>query len=272
VNKIWQALAHEAGLAAEHIGIGATAIGKANYAEHAYYAQAFFALTTGFERASKLALVIDYALENRGDFPPNRVLRRYGHDLSSLLDKVNEIAKDRQLFTQLPSTDIHKGIIKVLSYFANNITRYYNIDYVTENPKTKGEDDPVKSWFELVIIPILGKHQTQRQRHKIQRNAQLVDELIGSHAIVVYHVENGAKLDTVYEASCQTGIIDLAKPYTRMYVLQIARFIGNVLSELGYAAYGVGLDTIPHLSEFFAIFNNEDKYFLKRKTWSIYRT
>jgi hypothetical protein len=53
MNKIWQAIAHEASLAAEHIGIGATAIGKANYAD-AYYAQAFFALTTGFERASKL--------------------------------------------------------------------------------------------------------------------------------------------------------------------------------------------------------------------------
>ena len=215
MNKIWQAIAHEASLAAEHIGIGATAIGKANYAEPAYYAQAFFALTTGFERASKLALVIDYALENRGDFPANRVLRGYGHDLSALLNKVNEIAKGRKLDTQLPRTDIHKGMIKVLSYFATNITGYYNLDYVTENPRTKGEDDPVKSWFELVIIPIFKKHHTQRQRHKTQRNAQLVDELIGGHAIVIHHAESGAELNTVYEASCQTGIIDLAKPYTK---------------------------------------------------------
>jgi hypothetical protein len=271
VNKIWQAIAHEAGLAAEHIGIGATALGKASYAEPAYYAQAFFALTTGFERASKLVLVIDYALENRGDFPPNRVLRGYGHDLSALLNKVNEIAEGRKLDTQLPSTDIHKGIMKVLSYFVNNVTRYYNLDYVTQNQRAKGKEDPVKSWFELVTIPILTKHQTQRQKNKIQRNSQLVDELIGSHAMVIHHAESGAELNTVYEASYQTGIVDFAKPYTRMYVLQIARFIGNVLSELGYAAYDARLDVIPHLSEFFAIFNNEDKYFLKRKTWSIYR-
>ena len=271
MDKIWQALAHEASLAAEHIGIGATAIGKANYAEPAYYAQAFFALTTGFERASKLALVIDYVLENKGDFPANRVLRGYGHDLSALLNKVNEIAEGRKLDTQLPCTDIHKGIIKVLSYFATNVTRYYNLNYVTENPRTKGEEDPVKSWFELVTIPILKKYQTQRQRNKINSNAQLINELIGDHTIVMHHAESGAELNTLYEASLQTGIIDFAKPYTRMYVLQIARFIGNVLSELGYAAYGARLDIIPHLSEFYAIFNNEDKYFLKRKTWSIYR-
>lgn len=41
MNAIWQALAREAGLAAEHLGIGVTAIGKASYAQHARYAQAW---------------------------------------------------------------------------------------------------------------------------------------------------------------------------------------------------------------------------------------
>jgi len=51
------------------MGISATAIGKANYARLAYYAQAFFALTIGFERAGKLALVVDYAIQNGGTSP-----------------------------------------------------------------------------------------------------------------------------------------------------------------------------------------------------------
>jgi hypothetical protein len=38
---------------------GATTIGKANYAQEAYYGQALFSLTTGIERSAKLAFVID---------------------------------------------------------------------------------------------------------------------------------------------------------------------------------------------------------------------
>jgi hypothetical protein len=83
--------------------------------------------------------------------------------------------------------------------------------------------------------------------------------------------ESGDVLNTVYEASMQTAATEFAKPYARMYVLQIARFLGRLLSELGYAAYISQLDTVPYLSEFFAIFNNSDSYFKKRNTWSTYR-
>ena len=83
--------------------------------------------------------------------------------------------------------------------------------------------------------------------------------------------ETGEALDSVFDASLQTGRTEFAKPYIRMYVLQLIRFVGCLLGELGYAAHSTHLDTIPHLSEFFAIFNNDDKYFLTRKNWSIYQ-
>ncbi len=271
MDKTWQALAREAALAAEHLAIGATTLGKANYAENAYYGQAFFALTTGFERAAKLALVIDHALLNNGQFPTNNVLRGYGHNLSALLTKVDEIAERRQLRRRLPNSEIHNSIIKVLTDFANNVTRYYNLDFVTGTQSTEKQIDPISAWFDQVAVPILRKHQTKHQKDKIQRNAQLIEGLIGNHTMVIHHTERGDELNTVYDASFQTGITEAAKPYVRMYVMQIIRFIGNVLSELGYAAYGTGLDTIPHLSDFFAIFNNDDQYFKSRKTWSIYR-
>lgn len=271
MNKIWQALAREAALAAEHLAIGATIIGKANYAETAYYGQAFFALATGFERAAKLSLVIDHALKNNGQFPTSKVLRDYGHNLSALLTKVDEIAAQRQLRRRLPNSEIHNSIIKLLTDFANNVTRYYNLDLVTGNPITEKQIDPVSAWFDQVVVPILRKHQTKRQKNKIQQNARLIDELIGCHAMVMHHSESGDELNTVYDASFQTGITEAAKPYVRMYVMQIVRFMGHVLSELGYAAYGTDMDTIPHLSEFFAIFNNNDQYFKSRRTWSIYR-
>lgn len=274
MNETWQALSREAGLAAEHLAIGATALGKANYAQPAYYGQAFFALTVGLERATKLALVVDHALEHSGTFPQQRVLRDYGHKLDELLEQADEIAKRRGLTAaeeRLPRTLIHEGIIKVLSDFASNVTRYYNLDLVTGDPRAAKHDDPIRAWFDLVITPILTAHYSQRHHDEHQHNARQVSELLSGHASVLYHSECGDTLDSVFEASMQTDIIEFARPYARMYVMQIARFLALLLSELGYAAYGSHIDTVPHLSDFFGIFNNSDNYFRSKETWSIYR-
>src|ERR671915_413029 len=129
MNETHLAPAREAGIAGEHLAIGATALGKVNYAQPAYYGQAFFALSIGLERAAKLALVVDHALEHGGTFPHHKVLRDYGHKLNELLEQIDEIAKCRghtAAEERLPRTVIHEGIVKVLSDFASNITRYYN--------------------------------------------------------------------------------------------------------------------------------------------------
>ena len=53
MTKLWYALQRESSLAAEHLASGVTALGKANYAQEYYLAQAFFALTIGLERCAK---------------------------------------------------------------------------------------------------------------------------------------------------------------------------------------------------------------------------
>jgi len=96
--------------------------------------------------------------------------------------------------------------------------------------------------------------------------------MLGSNAKVLYHSETGELLDSVYKASTQTAITDYAKPYVRMYVMQIARFFSSLFSELMNAAHRCQLEVIPEVSEFFAIFRNRDEYFRQRKSWSIYQT
>jgi hypothetical protein len=272
MNPTWNAIAREAALAAEHLGSGATILGKANYAHHAHYGQAFFSLSTGFERAAKLAFVVDHALINAGTFPSNEEVRDYGHNLARLLDQADAIAERRKLSAdvRLPRTEIHAGIITVLTDFASNITRYYNLDLITGNPRIAQRDDPTKAWFQMVVTPVLKKHYGARQQERHRKNAQIIAEIMQPIAMVRHVAETGEPLETVFAASLQTGVTEFAKPYVRMYVMQLIRFIGRLLGELGYAAYSTQLDTVPHLSEFFAIFNNDDEYFLKRKTWSIY--
>lgn len=274
MNATWQALAREAGLAAEHLAIGVTALGRANYAQHAYYGQAFFALTIGLERSSKLALVVDYALENKGKFPSNKELRAYGHNLRELLERADQIAARRGLSSpkyRMPQSIIHTSIVKVLSDFATNITRYYNLDFVTGQPNAARIIDPVASWFQSVTQPILDKHYKEHHRLKHEYNARLIHQILSPFSLIRFHDEKGEELNTPFDASKQTAITDFAKPYTRMYVMQIIRFLARLLSELGYASYGKRLGIIPQFSEFFGIFNNSDKYFKERKTWSIYR-
>src|SRR5918992_5335539 len=104
VDETWRALAHEAGLTAEHIAFGVTILGRANYAQSGYYAQAFFSLSIGIERSAKLAMLIDYELDNVGPFPSCRSLKQYGHDLTKLLSVMENISQKRSFSVACPAT------------------------------------------------------------------------------------------------------------------------------------------------------------------------
>lgn len=260
MNPIWQALAREAALAAEHIAIGVTALGRANYAQTAYYGQAFFGLTIGLERACKLVFVVNHAIDHDGRFPLNEALLKLGHQLDKLLDLADQIANQRGLLDpkeRLPRSPIHEGIIETLADFANNATRYYNLDLVTGDVQAQARGDPVKQWFDHVTTPILDRHYKAQYKKRHEGNARLIADRISGFTLVRHMAETGKPLDNVFDASRATGANTFAKPYERMYVLQICRFAANVLEHLGYLAQQNQIENIPYLSEFFAIFINK---------------
>ena len=172
---------------------------------------------------------------------------------------------------RLPRSEIHDAILDILTDFASNITRYYNINVVTGDADAQPQRDPIRTWFERVTLPILAVHYRPHHRRRDERNATILDRLISGHSMVLYHKESGEVLDTVYEASMQTAITKFARPHERLHVLQIIRFMGRLLSELGYVAQSHRLENIPYFGDFFRIYNNDDKYLKGRKTWSIYR-
>lgn len=272
-DPVWNALAREAAISAEHLATGATILGKANYAHHAHYGQAFFALSTGIERGAKLALAVDHALNNTGNFPTPQVLRNFGHNLRDLLIAVDELAERRGIpaSNRLPSSAIHQNIINVLNEFASNITRYYNLDFVMNNVHRNAQGDPIASWFSSVTMQIIDNHLTSNRRQQIEANARRVSGVMQPISHVSHTSESGVHLGTIYDASVQTGLVEFANPYARMYILQIARFYSHVMSCLTSAAYTEQMGSIPHLSEYFAMFNNDNAYLKNRKTWSIYR-
>jgi hypothetical protein len=271
LGPTFRALSREAALAADHIGLGVTALGRANYAHTSYYSQAFFALSVGFERSAKLALVVDHAIKHGGQFPSGHMLRRYGHNLRELLNAADEVAqtlpKGPSPSDSLPRTPIHEAIVDVLNDFASNVTRYYNLDVVTWGSNVRTADDPIRSWFERVVTPVLAKHWSASSRARVERNADAVGKVSG-YALVWHQSESGAQLDNMRDASFETGRGEAAAPYVRMYVLQIARFFAHLMMDLTHASGGVR--DIPHLSEFYTLYFNNDAYFRRRSSWSRY--
>ena len=276
MNDNCRALGREAALAAEHLAIGVTALGRANYAQEAYYGQAFFALTVGLERSAKLAFVVDYALDNAGKFPPSEELtpkKGFGHDIKRLLDRLDDIAERRGLSGtkhRLPRSEIHDAMIDILSDFARNGTRYYNLEFVTGTPSAASKVDPLRQWWDRVVTPILRIHYKTNIRRRHEANAEFIERAFQGHARVRHESETGHAINSVYEASRRTGATGFAAPYVRVYVMQIIRFLATLLSELGFVAQKQQLEDVPYLADYFAIFQNDDKYFKRKKTWSIY--
>lgn len=267
----WTALAREGTSAAEHILFGATALGRANYANSAHYTQGFFSLSIGFERAAKLALVVDHALRKGGAFPDNAILRSYGHRLDELLGSVRDIASRHGTGGEEPTGPIHSAIVATLAQFANNVTRYYNLDLVTEAPKAAGLEDPISRWYREVTVPVLETHYGDAQRARHEARAAFAEEAYGHLTLVRHTSETGDPIASAQEAIVHAEAGKVAKRWERMYVLRIGRFLGLTLIELSHAANRAQVVEVPDFGDMFGILNNKDRYFRDRATWSIYR-
>jgi hypothetical protein len=269
-GPLWQPLIREAALIAEHLAIGATAIGHANFERTADYAQAFFALSVGIERGCKLALSLDAAIGSGGQFLSSKDLRDYGHDLPRLLATVVDIAERRGLGGVLPQTDIHRGIITTLAGFATNVTRYYNLEALASDAREIPAEDPIAQWHSHVTRPVLRVHYSERQRERDRRRTQPVAVQDEIYFFVDFRSEGGEPIRSVADLRRSAAEARIARRWERMYVLQLARFLGQAIGTLGSVAQADGLE-IPFLYEFFEIFQADDQYFRDRTTWSIHR-
>ena len=153
----WGALRREAMLVQQLIGSGATALGRANYADKGEYYNAFFGLSTGIERLTKLILVADHAICSGGKFPSHSNIKNYGHKLHALTKNVQGISSKHQLDLNYvrPTDDISSAIIDCLDAFADaNRGRYANFQSLGD-PSLGEEFEPIRKYWVKVAEPIL---------------------------------------------------------------------------------------------------------------------
>ena len=277
----WQSLSREAQFAAESLAIGATALGNANYARTAHYAQMLFSLSIGLERATKLAICLEHVARH-GSYPDHNHIRKYGHNVQKLLaevDRISSVMLKTRANSRLPNTEITANIIRVLSDFGTNLTRYHNIDTLTGRADAHSYD-PIAAWHRDVSRVVLRTHLTERQEAKIEKNAHAVSTLLKGIASVEYSREDRTPITDAYTASRLTGLQEFEIPYTRMYVLQICRFVATAIvgiSDIARRKYlvppSIGndeTDGVPYMLETFKIYLCDDKIFRSRKKWSTY--
>ncbi|WP_099063755.1 hypothetical protein [Serratia sp. BW106] len=269
----WRALGREASLVRHLIGSGATAIGRANYADKlGEYYTAFFGLSVGLERLSKLILVTHYAIENRGRMPNEQVVRKFGHKLIDLTNEVENISEKMQLSLRYsrPTQEIPQKILECLDSFADaRRGRYANFSSL-DNPNLTG-DEPINKWWGEVAGCILEKHYYGKAaQRRVEGSAELIDTMISSFTMVIHTNESGDTMQDVKSASIRTGQNVIVQKWGRYHSLAIARWLATVLSELSLiACYQHDIDAFLGLNEYFYSYTVDDSFLKTRKVWPL---
>lgn len=113
-------------------------------------------------------------------------------------------------------------------------------------------------------------HLARRQLERIAVKAGHVDDLLDGIALVRHTSETGEAIRSPGEAAFLTGLREAARSSEQLYVLQIARLLGSTLDGLAFSAHEARIENIPYFSEFYGMFNNDDRYLRSRRTWSLY--
>ena len=281
-SDIGHLISREAEFAAEILGVGVTALNKADYTRTAHYAQMFFCLSIGLERAAKLTLCLEQLALN-GKLPNNNTIRQHGHELEILLREVERVGEtllpDVENYTRLPNSPITDNIVRILSDFGTNVTRYYNLDTISRSVR-RDAYDPVAAWYKDVTMLVLRNHVTERQLAKIEMIVHDMGVRMEEITLVNLLSEDLEPVTDVFTLLERIGLYKLSKPNERMYVLQICRFIATVIVGVTYVAQkqlnlassncGEKSTDLPFMREIFGLFLCDDSYFRRTKTWTIY--
>lgn len=269
----WHFVKQEAQLVRHLLGSGATALGRANYADKkGEYYTAFFGLSVGLERICKLILVIDHALSNQGQMPPQEVVRRFGHQIEKLMDSVAE-AVSRQSVTarfSRPKDSVSLKIIENLDAFADaRRGRYANFEALGDPNLTAHE--PISKWWNDVAEEILRqRYYGKNVQAQVEANAHMINALLGDQAFVLHTTETREQMTDLETASRRTGQTEIVQKWARYHTLTVIRWLASVYKALAWrAVYDYGYDAFFGSWEYFYTFTVDDSFLKTRKIWPL---
>lgn len=153
-------------------------------------------------------------------------------------------------------------MLRILSSFATNATRYYNLDII--QGIHKGIEDPLSDWYRNVVIPCWEQSVSPRIKRLEEERAIMASSLMEEFAMVRFTSEDGQSISTVKEGAYRTGIWKRTAPYVRLHALQWCRYLTENIIALDQSH-----QDLPVFSDMYRVFYNDDKMFLGRKTWEL---
>jgi hypothetical protein len=269
----WHSLGREASLVRHLVGSGATALGKANYADQmGEYYTAFFGLSVGLERLSKLILVADFAITNSGKMPEEEEIRKFGHKLIGLANAVEAITKKRNLNLRYnrPNVLISTRILECLDAFADaRRGRYANFASL-DDPNLSNEE-PIKKWWDEVAEAILEQYYYGKLPQKrVETNAEIIDSIMSPFTVVRHTDERGSPMQDVKSASIRTGQNKIVQKYSRYHALTAVRWLSGALAEIAQIAYHQhNIGGFFGMNEYFYSYTVDDSFLKTRKIWPL---
>ncbi len=247
-------LIKETSLASTSISQGLTALRKANFGQKGLYYQAFFLLTIGIERILKLTIIVKSLVEN-DEFPDNKELKKYSHNLKDLFVHVSSSLRPDENF--LIQNELFLPILEFLSNYASN-SRYYNLD--TLSGKTHFID-PLHQWHNIQKI-IRNKYC----KTTINETDKLIIESLEGNSIFMYRDEGDNPITDPTMYITEAKYSDEVQGFSVLLIYKIVDYLILLLTECASKKR-----MLPAYNEFFPLFQSEymtDLLIRRKKDWN----
>lgn len=251
----------EAATAAGLLGNGIAAVKQATLTSRSKVNEGFFSFTIGLERLTKLILIL-FHHEDSGRYPSKAELKTYGHDLVVLYEKVLKEAKRRKIqgvdFEILTKSPFLNAL-KILSRFAKS-ARYYNLDTLAGG--AKDGLSPLEEW-DRQIFRFIRKNHLRRNSKEFQATRRLANSSMAKSVFVLSRDYSGRPVERLDAMLLHTAEAKTLQKFSGFFMAALVRECARVLNEAGKVGNTV--------HELFILFDQDDAFLKRRKTWNLYR-
>ena len=267
-NHSFQQFLIESALASSSLRGGLTAINNCDLNDKGTFYNAFFQLSIGLERVFKLVFILDYMIQNDLKKPNLQVLKKLGHNISSLQEVSINIGKKYQGESFGKMNGIQEEIILMLSNFGVS-TRYYNLNTILDSENKYS--DPLSSWNNI-LERCYWQHFTEKRRQKIFDETIRYCDQIGDNSFTMHHSLNGHIMTLVDVIMLQWKLRNVS-PCIAAEIIGILQPYYSLFSTLREKIFeiddrkGTREAIVPYFEEVFPYFLMEFSQAKKRRNW-----
>ncbi|UVO51935.1 hypothetical protein M0208_15980 [Sphingomonas sp. SUN019] len=260
-------MAQEGHLASTSLLAGFEALAKIDYDKPGTVYSTLSLLATGLERTMKIGFILDYKARNGLKNPTDKHLRKLGHSITDLYDKMREAALPRSITDGwFEKSSEHGEIITILSEFSR-ASRYYNTDQLTNG---RDDPDPLHRWF-AVHMRVAESVFSYRRLSVIMERAQ---RYCDARKLFGWEMGPKGQYDLTVDVTYQLEVARLSRGHCVWTIVEILKPIYSLIDRLTQEVHEIEMReridnlTVPYMVEFFPFCLADKATAVRRKSWT----